>query len=64
LRLGARSSATTSWGALIDRLLHHGHLVNICGNSYRVRYQRELAPTAEPTAAATTPKRGARRQEA
>ena len=28
--------------ALIDRLLHHCHIVNIRGNSYRMREHREL----------------------
>jgi len=28
--------------ALIDRLLHHCHLVNIRGNSYRMRHHAEL----------------------
>jgi len=30
-------------GALIDRLLHHCHIVNIRGNSYRMREHRALA---------------------
>ena len=52
-------------GALIDRLLHHCHIVNIRGNSYRVRHHRELAPRAtEPTPTSASPKRGARCQEA
>ncbi len=52
-------------GALIDRLLHHCHIVNIRGNSYRVRHHRELAPRpAEPPAPAPTSRRGVRRQEA
>ncbi len=29
-------------GALIDRVLHHCHIVSIRGNSYRVRHHREL----------------------
>jgi DNA replication protein DnaC len=38
--------------ALIDRLLHHCHIVNIRGNSYRMRHHAELSkallsPTAE-----------------
>jgi len=49
-------------GALIDRLLHHCHIVNIRGNSYRVRHHRELAPPAPDPS--PSPKRGARRQEA
>lgn len=28
--------------ALIDRLLHHCHIVNIRGNSYRLRHHAEL----------------------
>ena len=28
--------------ALIDRLLHHCHIVNIRGNSYRIRHHTEL----------------------
>ena len=39
-------------GALIDRLLHHCHIVNIRGNSYRMRHHQDLwrslsSPTAE-----------------
>ena len=34
--------------ALIDRLLHHCHIVNIRGNSYRMReHQQWLQSTAE-----------------
>ena len=34
--------------ALIDRLLHHCHLVNIRGNSYRMReHQDLLRPTRQ-----------------
>jgi DNA replication protein DnaC len=52
-------------GALIDRLLHHCHIVNIRGNSYRVRHHRDLAaPHAEPPAITPPSKRGARRHEA
>ena len=29
--------------ALLDRLLHHSHLVNIRGNSYRMRQRSDLA---------------------
>jgi DNA replication protein DnaC len=29
--------------ALIDRLLHHCHIVNICGNSYRMRKHADLS---------------------
>ena len=52
-------------GALIDRLLHHCHIVNIRGNSYRVRHHRDLAaPHAEPPAITPPSKRGTRRHEA
>ena len=39
-------------GALIDRLLHHCHILNIRGNSYRMRHHQDLwrslsSPTAE-----------------
>ena len=34
--------------ALIDRLLHHCHIVNIRGNSYRMReHQQLLRPHGE-----------------
>ena len=34
--------------ALIDRLLHHCHIVNIRGNSYRMRHHQDLLrPTTE-----------------
>lgn len=43
----------TMAAALIDRLLHHCHIVNIRGNSYRMRQHRDLAlrrndPDPEP----------------
>jgi len=34
--------------ALIDRVLHHCHLVNIRGNSYRMREHTELYRTLQP----------------
>lgn len=34
--------------ALIDRLLHHCHIVNIRGNSYRMRHHTELSKTQPP----------------
>lgn len=36
--------------ALIDRLLHHCHIVNIRGNSYRMREHRDLASRLNGTA--------------
>ena len=54
--------------ALIDRLLHHCHIVNIRGNSYRMREHRALAsrltPAAPPEPPPSTRDRRPRRQEA
>lgn len=49
--------------ALIDRLVHHCHIVNIRGNSFRMRQHADLQqllqrPDPTPT------RRGHRRQEA
>ncbi len=42
--------------ALIDRLLHHCHIVNICGNSYRMREHRNLVrPESEQTGQGVAP---------
>jgi DNA replication protein DnaC len=55
--------------ALIDRLVHHCHIVNIRGNSFRMREHRALAsrlappPPSAPAATAARP-RPPRRQEA
>lgn len=50
--------------ALIDRLLHHCHVVNIRGNSYRMRHHAELWTTLNaPPDEVRTPKRRARRKE-
>ena len=42
--------------AMLDRLLHHAHIVNIRGNSYRLRHREDLTkvfrPRAEPAKAA------------
>ncbi len=52
-------------GALIDRLVHHCHIVNIRGNSYRMRTHSELQPLLRPAPPPTpTPQRRTRRQEA
>ena len=37
--------------ALLDRLLHRCHIVNIRGNSYRMRRHTELSKAIHPTAA-------------
>lgn len=42
--------------ALIDRLVHHCHIVNILGNSYRLKNHAELY-NARRTATTATPKR-------
>jgi DNA replication protein DnaC len=51
--------------ALIDRLLHHCHIVNIRGNSYRVRHHSDLWRSLPgESASASTPKRkGSRAKE-
>lgn len=41
--------------ALIDRLLHHCHIVNIRGNSYRMRHHTELSKTLHSTPAEPKP---------
>ncbi len=52
--------------ALIDRLLHHCPIVNIRGNSYRMRQHRELAHrlTASQPRVLTPRTRRPARQEA
>ena len=51
--------------ALIDRLLHHCHIVNIRGNSYRMREHRDLWQTlnsSEHIEQTTTRKRRNRKE--
>lgn len=48
--------------ALIDRLVHHCHIVNIRGNSYRLRQHADLARRLYATPA-STPEKRLRRQE-
>ncbi len=48
--------------ALIDRLLHHCHIVNIRGNSYRMRHHTDLSktlhsPPSEPSSRLRKPRR-------
>lgn len=52
--------------ALIDRLLHHCHIVNIRGNSYRMRQHSELWRALQPPASDEneSPKRSRNRKEA
>jgi len=52
--------------ALIDRLLHHCHIVSIRGNSYRMRHHSELYRTLHSPEAETEgqlPRRRSGRQE-
>ena len=48
--------------ALIDRLVHHCHIVNIRGNSYRLKNHAELYNARRSTAAAAATKRPSRRE--
>jgi hypothetical protein len=53
--------------ALIDRLVHHCHIVNIRGNSYRLKNHAELYATLRSTTERTaspgsTLKRASRRE--
>ena len=52
--------------ALIDRLVHHCHIVNIRGNSYRMRHHAELRSSLSPRAEVdrAAGKRRTSRQEA
>jgi len=52
--------------ALIDRLMHHCHVVNIRGNSYRMREHTDLWQAIQPKAdeQPITPSRQTRRKEA
>ena len=50
--------------ALIDRVLHHCHLVNIRGNSYRMREHTELYRTLQPEAEVAETVRRTRRSKA
>jgi DNA replication protein DnaC len=49
--------------ALIDRLVHHCHIINIRGNRYRMRHHAELRQALTPSPD-DRPKRGPRRPEA
>ena len=52
--------------ALLDRILHRCHIVNIRGNSYRLRRHAELSRAIHPTAAraVSAQESGAGRREA
>ena len=55
--------------ALIDRLLHHCHIVNIRGNSFRMRRHSELwqqlhpMPEGDSASASSPPPRNKRKKE-
>ena len=49
--------------ALIDRLVHHCHIVNIRGNSYRMRARQELWRGMLGADSDTGPPRGTRPHE-
>lgn len=49
--------------ALIDRVLHHCHLVNIRGNSYRMRERTELYRALRPDADTSQPLRRQRKSK-
>ena len=49
--------------ALIDRVLHHCHLVNIRGNSYRMREHTDLCRNLQPEVEAAEPARRTRKSK-
>jgi DNA replication protein DnaC len=49
--------------ALIDRLMHHCHVVNIRGNSYRMREHTDLGLALRPTPDSPTAESGIRRRK-
>lgn len=49
--------------ALIDRLVHHCHIVNIRGNSYRMRQHADLQQLLSSAEPPPQRRRGHRRQE-
>jgi hypothetical protein len=50
--------------ALIDRVLHHCHLVNIRGNSYRMREHSDLWQSLAGDSEPVSPRRRQRREAA
>lgn len=50
---GAFADDQTLTAAMLDRLLHHAHIVQIAGESYRLRDKRKAGQTARKTSAAT-----------
>jgi DNA replication protein DnaC len=51
---GAFADDATLTAALLDRLLHHAHVVQITGESYRLKDKRKAGQTRGRTPAATT----------
>ena len=49
--------------ALIDRLVHHSHIVNIRGNSYRLKNRSDLAHLMQPEPDRTRPRRASRQED-
>ena len=49
--------------ALIDRVLHHCHLVNVRGNSYRMREHTELYRTLQSDVESSEPVRRTRKSK-
>ena len=49
--------------ALIDRVLHHCHLVNVRGNSYRMREHTELYRTLQSDVEGSEPVRRTRKSK-
>lgn len=46
---GAFAEDQTLTAAMLDRLLHHGHIVQIAGESYRLKNKRKAGPAANKT---------------
>jgi DNA replication protein DnaC len=49
---GAFADDQTLTAAMLDRLLHHAHIVQITGESYRLKDKRKAGQTAKKTASA------------
>jgi hypothetical protein len=65
IRSGDRATAAREWGtvfgdavvatAILDRLLHLGHVITIRGDSYRLRENRRTGLLKVPTIAQSVP---------
>jgi len=51
-----RETTEVMAAALIDRILHHCHIVNIRGNSYRMRHHTEVWRTLRQDAEESAPR--------